>query len=102
MTVYVDAAIHPWRGKLWCHLFSEDLTELHDFASRLGMRRGWFQEPPKASWPHYDITKAKRATAVQMGAREACHYETMIVAARLTGDAKREAWAQQMWGESLI
>lgn len=81
--IYVDAAIHPWRNKLWCHLFSEDIDALHAFAARLGMRREWFQQPPKASWFHYDITAAKRVVALRLGAKEASHVETLVIAKRV-------------------
>lgn len=70
MTVYVDAAVHPWQGRLWCHMFSPDIDELHAFAARLGLRRTWFQDPStmRVSWPHYDMVDTRRARAVAMGA----------------------------------
>lgn len=83
--VYVDAAIHEWRGKRWAHLFSEDLDYLHEFAKRLGLLRGWFQKPPRASWPHYDVTAPKRLRALSLGAVEADRYQTVIIAYRLQG-----------------
>jgi len=81
--VYVDAAIQRWRGRSWCHLFSEDIGTLHAFAARLGMRREWFQEPPAASWPHYDLTAERRAAAVALGAIEADRRTTVTVARRI-------------------
>ena len=91
--IYVDRAIHSWRGKKWCHLFSEDLVALHAFAAGLGLRRSWFQEPPRASWPHYDVTEGKREQALRTGAVEADHFTTLEIAWRLTGTltAKRQA-----------
>lgn len=85
MAVYVDDAIHPWRGKLWCHLFSDDLDELRAFAARLGLRRSWFQQPPAASWPHYDTVAARRQQALRMGALSADRYTLAEVAWRLQG-----------------
>lgn len=79
MTVYVDAAVHAWRGKRWCHLFSADLEELHRFAGRLGLRRVWFQDPPDATWPHYDVTASRRADALRLGAVEADRRTTVLV-----------------------
>ena len=75
MAVYVDS-LEDWgwvlRGRVVrsCHLFcdSVDLSELHDLASRIGMRRSWFQTSRAA--PHYDLTAARRAAAVQLGAIE--------------------------------
>jgi len=42
-----------------------DLHELHIFAERIGLSREWFQEQ---SSPHYDVTPAKRETALRAGA----------------------------------
>jgi len=64
--IYVDAAINRWKGKLWCHLTADSIAELHAFASRLGLKREWFQEHKLI--PHYDITKKKRLTAISYGA----------------------------------
>jgi hypothetical protein len=79
VTVYVDDAIHPWRGMKWCHLFSADLDELHEFAGRLGLKRAWFQQPPKASWPHYDTIAKRRGVALGMGAVAADRWTTMLI-----------------------
>lgn len=74
MTVYVDDAHIPWAPPhapnvwLMSHMFADTLDELHAFATRIGLKRAWFQQPPKASWEHYDITKGKRELALRMGA----------------------------------
>lgn len=81
MTVYVDNLVEwtgGYRGKdaaqaarvggrnghLCCHLFADekDSTELHMLASRIGMRREWFQGD------HYDLTPGKRTAALRHGA----------------------------------
>lgn len=52
-----------------CHLTSDGprmLYDLHAFAKRLGLKRGWFQD--RASWPHYDLTPARRVKALELGA----------------------------------
>lgn len=90
MAVYVDAAVWPWRGTLWCHLLADDLDELHLFARRLSLERRWFQHPPKASSPHYDLTPGKRAQAVALGAVEIDRRTTVIKARAL-----RTAWQAQ-------
>ena len=66
MAVYVDDEQIPWRGKLWCHLVADTLSELHAFARRLGLREAWFQS--KSSYPHYDVTVNIRDRALTMGA----------------------------------
>lgn len=79
MAVYVDQ-ITDYGGRLgghvgrvsqqWCHLYADSLTELHDFAARIGMQRAWFQEGPTHFRCHYDLTPARRAEAVRLGAIE--------------------------------
>lgn len=50
-----------------CHLTTDgELAELHEFARRIGLRRGWFQARHAA--PHYDLTEARRERALQAGA----------------------------------
>jgi hypothetical protein len=73
MTVYVDdlrilATVGPYTDR-WSHLFtdSDDLTELHDFAESIGLRRSWFQD--KQSGPHYDVTDRLRRRAITAGAQ---------------------------------
>jgi hypothetical protein len=51
------------------HLFGSDLEELHKFANSLGLKRKWYQLG-KSGFPHYDLTKNKRAYAVLKGATE--------------------------------
>lgn len=82
-SVYVDDAIHPWRGRKWAHLFCEDLDRLHEFAVRLGLKRAWFQLPPKASWPHYDVTDTMRLKALRMGAVAVDRKEFVLIARRI-------------------
>ena len=65
--IYVDNAIHPWRGRLWCHMFTTgNREELHKFAASIGLRRCWFQ--PDKRLPHYDLTDTKRFAAIRKGA----------------------------------
>lgn len=58
----------------WSHLFcdSDDQSELHEFARKLGLRRSWFQNerqhPDKPEMWHYDVTEPKRERALHMGA----------------------------------
>ena len=75
MTVFVDDFRVPARvGRLsarWSHLTVEpdgDLGELHAFAAQIGLKKSWFQGPPKHRHPHYDVTDSKRAEAIAAGA----------------------------------
>jgi hypothetical protein len=77
MAVYVDELVgygqapkpgserYFGNGKQSCHLGADTLEELHEFAARLGLKRGWFQG---GRLPHYDLTPNKRAQAVRLGA----------------------------------
>ncbi|WP_138440224.1 DUF4031 domain-containing protein [Marinobacter alexandrii] len=66
MAVYVDNSRVQWQGKEWCHMVADTLTELHQFAESIGMRPEWFQA--SASYPHYDVTVARRQLALSQGA----------------------------------
>ena len=83
MTVYVDTARHPFRGYIMCHMIADTLDELHTMADKIGMERRWFQAPPKASHPHYDIPETKRARALSFGAQEICQRGGLHYAAQL-------------------
>ena len=70
MSVYVDVLRDfGWkiRGRRVrnAHLIADSLEELHELASRIGLRREWFQ--PK-SFPHYDLTPKRRERAIAAGA----------------------------------
>ncbi len=74
MTVYVDFLMdHGWvlhgRPTWSCHLLSDqdDVTELHEIAVKIGLKRQWFQSKP-GSTPHYDLVPAKRTLAIAHGA----------------------------------
>lgn len=51
-----------------CHMLADTEEELHAMAKKIGIARRHYQI--KASTPHYDICKSKRALAVMAGAVE--------------------------------
>lgn len=70
--IYVDSLKEctpkkGWRWTSYCHMFADSLEELHEFASKIGMRRNWFQDK---KLPHYDLTAKRRTVAVSLGAIE--------------------------------
>lgn len=70
MTVRVDE-LKVWPTKIRCfkggsaHLTADNIVDLHLFAAKLGLRREWFQD---GRIPHYDLTPAKHALALALGA----------------------------------
>lgn len=52
-----------------CHLTTTEAgplyLQLHEFAESIGLKREWFQS---GRVPHYDLTQARRAEAIRMGA----------------------------------
>jgi len=66
MTVYVDDAVHLWRGRRWAHLMADTLDELHEMAQRLDIPRRAFQN--KTSGAHYDVPSELRERAIALGA----------------------------------
>jgi Protein of unknown function (DUF4031) len=63
VTILVDPAVWPWRGRRWAHLVSDDsYDELHAFAVRLGIPRRAFQGD------HYDVPADLREHALALGA----------------------------------
>jgi len=79
MSVYVDSSIYRYGRMMMCHMLADTPDELHAMADRIGVARRWFQA--KASFPHYDIAKGKRALAVEAGAVE-CDRSALVEAIR--------------------
>jgi hypothetical protein len=89
MTVYVDDAVHLWRGNRWAHLMADTLDELHAMAGQLGIPRRAFQN--KTSGAHYDVPADLRERAIALGAvaisrhRDLEQVRAVIRVARLQG-----------------
>ena len=77
MSVYVDGSNYGYGRMVMCHMIADTPDELHAMADRIGVARRWFQDTSKASFPHYDIAKSKRALAVAAGAIE-CDRATFV------------------------
>lgn len=69
MTVYVDNMRAPYGRMVMCHMFADTTTELNAMADSIGVARKWIQFPGTPR-EHYDICLAKRAQAVNAGAKE--------------------------------
>lgn len=73
LTTYLKQQASPFAQRYgthvkWCHLFADDIQELHQFSLKLGLQSTWFQNKPK--FPHYDIVQSKRQQAILLGAQE--------------------------------
>ncbi len=77
MSVYVDRVRISFHRMVMCHMIADTPHELHTMANAIGMPRRWFQEPPAASFPHYDISLSKRALALKHGAID-CDRNTFV------------------------
>jgi hypothetical protein len=65
VAILVDPATWPGRGRLWCHLVSdESFEELHAFARACGIPERAFERD------HYDVPAERRAEMVAAGAQE--------------------------------
>lgn len=92
MSVFVDDAAIPYRGKNRYHLAADSVQELHVFAAGIGIKRCWFH--PSARFPHYDITGPQREQALAAGARAVTSRELvarMHCLQRNTGEDARQA-----------
>lgn len=91
MTVYVDDAVWPWRGRRWAHLMADTLDELHAFAARLDIPRRAFQD--RRSGAHYDVPAELRERAIALGARPISRHADRALVKAVIRQAKAQARA---------
>ena len=68
MAVYVDDVRHSFGRMIMCHMWADTHEELVAMADTIGVKIKWIQQPPKASWVHFDISLAMKAKAIDAGA----------------------------------
>lgn len=66
MAIYVDFVCIEFRYHKWCHMLTDTLQELHEFAALIDVDKRLFHR--NASYPHYDVTVQMRETAIEYGA----------------------------------
>ena len=88
MSVYVDDAVHLWRGQRWAHLMADTLAELHAMAEALGIPRRAFQD--KTSGAHYDVTAALREAAIEQGALAISRHRDRALLRSVIANAKAQ------------
>lgn len=86
MTVYVDDVRHHYGRMVMCHMWADSLDELLAMANAIGVERRWLQQPPEASWVHFDISLGKKQEALKRGAVLTDRYGPLEFLARLAGD----------------
>lgn len=87
MAVYVDDVRHRYGRMVMCHLWADTLSELLAMVDVIGVHRRWLQEPPSASWRHFDICLSKKASAIAAGAILTDRYGPVEHVAKLRGDS---------------
>lgn len=55
----------------------------------IGVQRKWLQQPPKASWVHFDISLGKKKLALEAGAVLTDKYGPVEFLARQKGDVTK-------------
>ena len=68
MAVYVDDVRHKFGRMIMCHMWADSDDALLAMADKLGVQRKWLQQPPKASWVHFDISIGMKSKALKFGA----------------------------------
>lgn len=86
--IYVDRLFQVGKHR-WAHMTADSINELHDFADKLGLRREWYQGPPKTRYPHYDIRPTKYRLALQLGATVVPTKNIVLVARALLNDNRQ-------------
>lgn len=86
MSIYVDDVANKFGNMTMCHMWADSLEELLEMADKIGVQRKWLQQPPKASWVHFDIALSKKKLAIENGAILTDKYGSLEFIAKKTGD----------------
>lgn len=86
MAVYVDDMRAKFGRMIMCHMWADSLDELLAMVDTIGVARKWLQQPPKASWVHFDIALSKKELAIRHGAVLTDRYGPSLHIATLQGN----------------
>ena len=87
MAVYVDTVQISYGRMKMCHMLADTLPELLAMADLIGIDRKHYQGFDKASCPHFDVCKSKRALAVEYGAAEVSRRELVEIMKTINAEA---------------
>jgi len=96
VTVYVDDVRYSYGRMVMCHLWADTQEELLAMVDTIGVHRRWLQQPPKASWVHFDIALSKKALALAAGAVLTDRYGPVEHVARLQGNLEKIAMVESL------
>ena len=93
MIVVDELVPRGWRYGPNCHMATDDLSPaglsvLHALATKIGLRRSYFQP---SSYPHYDLNASKRALAIEYGATPVTCQELALLIRRVRQEGKASA-----------
>ncbi len=88
MGVYVDDVRHRYGRMIMCHMWADTPDELFAMADKIGLARKWLQQPPKASWVHFDVCLEMKAKAIAAGATLTDKYGPLEHLAKRNGNTK--------------
>ncbi len=88
MTVYVDNVRHRYGRMIMAHMWAETPAELFAMADKIGLNKKWLQQPPKASWVHFDVCLEMKAKAIAAGAILTDKYGPLEFLAKRDGNTK--------------
>jgi uncharacterized membrane protein len=76
VTVFVDDAHLPWRGRRWSHMVANSAEELHLAAEALGLRREYARDRGRTL--HYDLPAEWRQRAIEQGLAEPISWRALV------------------------
>jgi len=53
----------------FCHMVSDSIDELHEFAESIGIKKCWYENKRGKNQPHYDIRGQSIIKALSSGAK---------------------------------
>ncbi len=85
--LYVDDCKIRLGRMLMSHLTADDVEELHAAGEAVGLRRAWFQEPPRHRHAHYDVAQVKGRGVIEHHGAQAVSRRELARRARALAEA---------------